>query len=130
MLSESYYEETVGNCRGGENWPGLSTTYYCILDSDMSLEECQSECDGSADCGAFDLPATDPPSGKCCLFKEGNTGNGSNNRKCFVEIDEIPEPGISLFHSQCLVPRLSMLCHVVSQSTLNVKCFETLPKKH
>jgi len=87
--AESHYEETAGFCRGGENWPGLSTAWNCISGSAMSVEECQSECDGSADCGAFDLPATDPPSGGCCLFTEGHTGNGQSGRVCFVETVDV-----------------------------------------
>ena len=109
------YEETTGFCRGGGNWPGLSTAWYCLDEEgnpgtrrQMTEEECQSECDNNADCGAFDRALTDQS--PCCLFTEGHTGNGGSGRVCFVKEDPITtKPSTpSMFHfCPCFIDSIS-----------------------
>ena len=101
------YEETTGYCRGGGNWPGLSTAWYCLDEEGnpgtrrlMTKEECQSECDNTDDCGAFDRALTDQS--PCCLFTEGHTGNGGAGRACFVR--EVPTTDMSVGVAAASVP--------------------------
>ena len=132
------YEETAGYCRGGGNWPGLSTAWYCLAEDGtrltMTEDECQSECDKSADCHAFDRTLADQS--ECCLFTEGHTGDSRSGRQCFVREDATTttEPPSMFMHFRpfhkldcVLLPfesalkcrwanLIEMLCHVAGLS--------------
>jgi len=93
FFTPASYEETIGSCTGGNNWPGLDVVWNCLRGIDgstwdyMTRDECQERCDASADCYAFDRLAVEGDE-ICCLFSEGNTGSGiTNGRKCYVKRD-------------------------------------------
>lgn len=79
------WQKTKGYCRGGEKWPSGSL-WDCSIES-LSIDECARSCIEKPGCTAYDLPAG-ASSGECCLFRKGNSGNGSSHRICTVMIEK------------------------------------------
>jgi len=84
------WTKTDGNCRGGASWPD-GQLWDCISATrgQMALQECKDACANELDCAAFDttVTPTSPPTAKgdCCLFKEGNSGNGAQTWWCYLK---------------------------------------------
>jgi len=85
------WTKTDGICRGGQRWPN-GKLGDCIWKTrgKITLQECKDACATETDCAAFETSLTPTSSstdkGKCCLFKEGNSGNGKNRRKwCYLK---------------------------------------------
>ena len=76
------YTDTVGYCRGGKVWPSGSLWYcFSVL---LTKAHCEEACNLNPDCAAYDtFPNVDQ--GICCLFMNGNTGNGDSRKVCSVK---------------------------------------------
>lgn len=86
-LVEPSYTQTSGKCRGGPNWPGRNQVMYCVKGDDgnrvvITQDACEQLCNDNENCGAYGRH--DQELSTCCLFQEGNTGNGDGGRFCFV----------------------------------------------
>mmetsp|Transcript_50297 Transcript_50297/g.90271 ORF Transcript_50297/g.90271 Transcript_50297/m.90271 type:complete len:192 (+) Transcript_50297:192-767(+) len=91
QASATAWTKTDGSCRGGKRWPN-GKLWDCIWKTrgKITLQECKDACATETDCAAFETSLTPTSSstdkGKCCLFKEGNSGNGKNRRKwCYLK---------------------------------------------
>jgi len=91
-IGETCWSETIGQCRGGANFPGISTLWNCIEDEDnnpvlMTKDDCEHQCESHASCDAFDRNRPSGTLSQCCLFTDGNTGSGKDNWYCYVKRD-------------------------------------------
>ena len=82
IIVSASYTDTVGYCRGGKVWP--SGTFWDCNSGSLSKPDCEQACNGNSECAAYDRdPNVDV--GECCLFMEGNTGDGNSGRTCTVK---------------------------------------------
>ena len=77
-----WYKDTIGHCRGGNPLPSLAQ-WDCSLGT-ITRCECEQACTANPDCAAFDQVSSADPS-ECCIFGEGNTGDGNSWRTCFLK---------------------------------------------
>ena len=81
QFSDSYLD-TLGFCRGGNVWPS-GTVWDCTPGS-LTRADCAHACNTKSGCSAYDGHAN-VDFGECCLFSEGNTGNGDPGMTCSVQ---------------------------------------------
>ena len=65
-------------------WPS-GALWDCMGDAMKTRVECERDCTSNYDCGAFSRKSNiSSEKASCCLYKEGNVGNGEPNEKCFI----------------------------------------------
>jgi hypothetical protein len=80
----SAYTKTNGSCRGGQTWP--SGSLWDCSGGRKTIQQCLDRCDQQNDCAAIDLDTDDPNAqAECCTFMAGNTGDGNEDRWCYVK---------------------------------------------
>ena len=82
VASTLSYTDTTGYCRGGNRWP--SGSLWDCSPGTLSRTDCENACTANSLCAAFDQPSFGS-SGECCLFKDGNTGDGNSGRTCSLK---------------------------------------------
>ena len=88
------YTDTSGYCRGGKVWPSGSL-WDCNYGS-LTQPDCELACNTHSECAAYDR-ISNVHVGECCLFMEGNTGDGNSGRTCTVKQSGIFVIGIAHF---------------------------------
>ena len=63
-------------------WP--SGSIWDCSPGALTRSDCEQACNTNSDCASYD-GVSNVDYGECCLFMEGNTGNGNSRRTCFVK---------------------------------------------
>lgn len=86
-LDQAVWTTSVGVCRGGPSWKAAGGPEYHCVDGKYTESACKDLCVQTEACAAIDLDSNAVRIGEaseCCLFREGNMGNGQAGRDCML----------------------------------------------